>query len=205
MTSLRASDAERDRVVVVLQEAHVSGRLDMEEFEERQAKALAGRYVADLLSLVEDLPEGIEVYAELSGDASARSAVPARRAAPSAMVAPGSGEPEFTVSIMSGKDMLVAAGTPAVRSIQWWGGDDYDLSEVMGPGVELTLELYAVMAGSEIWVPEGVRVLDQTVNIMAGNSIDREARGDGSNGTLILKGFSWWAGHEVHLGRPSDE
>lgn len=50
-----------------------------------------------------------------------------------------------------------------------------------------------------MFVPEGVRVIDQSVAIMAGNDIKRRAQGDGSNGTLVLKGFLWWGGNDVKL------
>ena len=44
---------------------------------------------------------------------------------------------------------------------------------------------------------EAATAASRAVAIMAGNDISPEAQGDGSNGTLILKGFLWWAGHDV--------
>ena len=34
---------------------------------------------------------------------------------------------------------------------------------------------------------------------MAGNDIHKGAQGDGSNGTLIIKGFLFWAGSDIKL------
>ena len=45
-------------------------------------------------------------------------------------------------------------------------------------------------------------VVDQSVNIMAGVSITEEADGDGSNGTLVIKGFNFWGGTSVMLRNP---
>lgn len=49
--------------------------------------------------------------------------------------------------------------------------------------------------------PPGVRVLDESIAIMAGNEIKKKARGDGSNGTLILRGLIFWAGSTVRLSK----
>jgi Domain of unknown function (DUF1707)/2TM domain len=54
--SLRASDADRERVVALLRDAHAEGRLTAEEFDERMGRALAARTYADLADLTADLP-----------------------------------------------------------------------------------------------------------------------------------------------------
>ncbi len=79
------------------------------------------------------------------------------------------------------------------------GGDDVYLTHVLGPGVEVTLNCCAVMGGNDIFVPAGVRVIDRSVNILAGSDIDSAAQGDGSNGTLILTGFSVMGGHDIKI------
>ena len=53
------------------------------------------------------------------------------------------------------------------------------------------------MGGNEIYVPDGVRVIDRAVAIMAGNDSKPDAQGDGSNGTLVLTGFLFWGGNTV--------
>lgn len=188
---LRAGDADRDAVLQVLQQAHAEGRLDIEELAERQDKALRATYTDEFASLVNDLPAGREILALGNAEISvSRSSAP-----------PATGAPErTTVTFMSGRDVIIEPGTRHYTNFAWWGGDDIDLTAAMGPGVVVTLELHAIMAGHDIYVPEGVRVLDESLAIMAGNDIDRAARGDGSNGTVIVKGFLWWAGHNVRLG-----
>ena len=53
---VRASDADRDRVVEALAGASAEGRLTLEEYSERSDAALVARTVGDLASLTADLP-----------------------------------------------------------------------------------------------------------------------------------------------------
>jgi len=53
---LRASHADRDRLVGTLKTAFVQGMLDQGEFTLRVGQALAGRTYADLAALTADLP-----------------------------------------------------------------------------------------------------------------------------------------------------
>jgi Domain of unknown function (DUF1707)/2TM domain len=54
--SLRASDADRERLVEALREHHVDGRLTAEELEERTGQAYAARTLGELGALAADLP-----------------------------------------------------------------------------------------------------------------------------------------------------
>ncbi len=188
---LRAGDADRDAVLAVLQQAHAEGRLSVEELGERQDTVLRAKYTDQLEDVVDDLPEGrLLMTSDGARPASRRPSQP-----------PATGEPErTTVTFMSGRDVVIEPGTRRYTNFAWWGGDKVDLTRTMGPGVVVTLALHAIMAGHDIYVPDGVRVVDESIAIMAGNDIDREAQGDGSNGTVVLKGFLWWAGHDVKLG-----
>jgi cobalamin biosynthesis protein CbiG len=53
---IRASDADRDHVVSLLQEHHAAGRLTAEEFGERLEAALRARTLGELDELLADLP-----------------------------------------------------------------------------------------------------------------------------------------------------
>jgi len=55
-SEIRASDAERERVVAFLREHALQGRLDNEELEDRIGRAYSAVYVGDLERLVRDLP-----------------------------------------------------------------------------------------------------------------------------------------------------
>ena len=187
---LRAGDADRDAVLDVLRQAHADGRLSYEEMGERQDEVLRATFLDEIAGIVGDLPEGGELSPSTTAGLAHRTPAPLPHVA-----TPDS----TTVTFMSGKSVTIRPGTKRYQNFAWWGGDDIDLTAAMGPGVTITLELHAIMAGHDIYVPQGVLVLDESLAIMAGNDIHRDARGDGSNGTLILKGFLWWAGHDVKL------
>lgn len=186
----RAGDPERDRALTVIQQAYEAGRLDLDELRDRQEQVLQVRFTDEIAPLLADLPEahGLEV-------SPGSPVVPQPAYAPLPAVA----EPDagWSVSIMSGRDELVHSGITRLANFAWWGGNNYDLTEAMGPGRVVTLELHAVMGGNEIYVPDGVRVIDRAVAIMAGNDIKPDAQGDGSNGTLVLTGFLFWGGNTV--------
>ncbi|ACZ87510.1 DUF1707 SHOCT-like domain-containing protein [Streptosporangium roseum] len=56
--ALRASDAERDRIIELLHAAVADGRLDPVEFDERLDAALAARTIDELTPLITDLIAG---------------------------------------------------------------------------------------------------------------------------------------------------
>jgi len=60
MTAIRASDAERERIAQILQQAAGDGRLTPEEAGERLALASAARHRDELARLVSDLPDAAE-------------------------------------------------------------------------------------------------------------------------------------------------
>lgn len=190
---MRASDADRDQVLRIIQEAYAAGRLDMDEAEERQDRVLAAKYTDELTAHVDDLPEGQHLHAHprLPSARSGASHVPTRL----------DEDRPFSMAIMSGRDIALEPGSPGLNSFAWWGGHNIYLRDAMGPGAVVVLELNAIMGGHDIYVPPGVRVVDESTAIMAGNDIARDAQGDGSNGTLILRGFLFWAGSDVKLDR----
>lgn len=204
---IRAADKDRDAVLAVITEAVSNGRLDPEETAERQDEAISAKYLDELLPLILDLPEGHELHRSLqrqTGDGTTPGASLVRRDGPAPLsprADPGSAAPVNSVAIMSGREIDVPAGTAEVTTYALMGGDNIDLCEVMGPGVTVSVTSYSMWGGHDIYVPPGVRVRDDTVNIMAGNEIRQSAKGDGSNGTLILKGLSLMAGHDVHLAK----
>jgi len=55
---LRASDADRDRVLARLQDALASGMIDLEEFHDRSGQALGARTRRELAAITSDLPAG---------------------------------------------------------------------------------------------------------------------------------------------------
>lgn len=190
---IRAGDADRDQVLTMVQRAYEEGRLELEEMRERQEKALKSKFTDELPALVRDLPEGGELVVQPHAD------VPTPP--PSYGDVAAAGPAESHVAIMSGRDITVEPGTRDVSCLAFWGGNNYDLSQAMGPGRIVTLELNAIMGGCNVYVPAGVRIVDQAVAIMGGNGIKKTAQGDGSNGTVVLKGFVLMGGNDVKLAK----
>ncbi|RBP62359.1 uncharacterized protein DUF1707 [Brevibacterium sanguinis] len=190
----------------VITDAVSNGRLDPEETAERQDAAITAKYLDDLMPLIEDLPEGHDLYRTLqlqsgiapSGELDRLQRGPALL---SPRAEPGSAAPINSVAVLSGREIDVPPGTAELTTYALMGGDDIDLCEVMGPGVTVTITSFAMWAGNSIYVPPGVRIRDETINLLAGNEVKGDARGDGSNGTLVLKGFSLMAGHDVRLAK----
>ena len=186
---LRIGDADREAVLALLQDAYAQGRIDIEEFEERQRRCVAAKYSEDLASIVSDLPDG------------QRWGLAAPAPVVAGAVAPATGSPKSAFALMSGKVIHLEPGTPSMSSFAMWGGHEIILDEVMGPGVQFELALSSLMGGYTVFVPPGVAVRDDSVCIMAGVEVKKRARGDGSNGVLVLKGFHLMGGVTVKLSR----
>lgn len=187
---IRASDAERDQVLTVLQQGYETGRLDLVEMQERQDKVLGARYLDELPVVVADLPQGDALATVDSAPLSTR---------PIGLPETANPDGGFLLSIMSGKQVTVESGTRELRGFALWGGNDIDLTRAMGPGRIVTLKLHAWMGGNNVYVPAGVRIIDRSFAIMAGTDVQRSAQGDGSNGTLVLEGLLLWGGNDVKL------
>ncbi len=55
---MRASSADRERTILVLQKSFVEGRLTRDELDERLGQALVSRAFHELMALIADLPVG---------------------------------------------------------------------------------------------------------------------------------------------------
>lgn len=200
---IRASDKDRDAVLTVLSEAHAAGRLTPVELDERQDSAMRASFLHELPELIDDLPEGEELADRLRSETEivkpggASSAVQRQRRIPPAK--PGSGKAVSHISVLGGSTSTVAAGTPRVTSFSLLGGGDLYMHDVMGPGVEVTVSCTSILGGADIYVPPGVRIVDNSIGLLGGCDVEIGASGDGSNGTLVLTGFSMLGGNDVRL------
>jgi hypothetical protein len=114
--TMRTSDAERQRVADFLRDACGEGRLTAEELEQRLDQLFAGTTVADLTTLVRDLPGGGEVIPRLD-----RRAVP-RRIAPAPLPArrrrgPSPAVPFGFLLLVGGLAWLAVAALPPLLAI----------------------------------------------------------------------------------------
>lgn len=153
---VRASDEERHRVVELLGEHAGEGRLTLAELEERVAQAYAATTRAELAELTKDLP------------AAPDTATPRR------------GVSRWFVAIMGGsrrRGRRRLSGRLNVVAIM--GGDDLDLREAEIEGGELLINVFALMGGPTIYVPDSVELELTGPAIMGGNDergSDRQPR-----------------------------
>jgi hypothetical protein len=150
--SLRVSDAERDAVLRTLGDHAAVGRLTLDELEDRSGRALTAKTRGELATLTSDLPQE-------AGQAAVSSPVPARR------------KPvRWMVAIMGGshrRGRFRAVGS--INAIAIMGGDEIDLREAEIEGGELTLNLFALMGGANIYVPDSVEVDVGGFSLMGGH------------------------------------
>ena len=75
-----------------------------------------------------------------------------------------------------------------------------DLAAALGPGIRLEVEYHALAGSVRLLVLPGVRVVDETRSgVVGGVSYRLGARGDGSHGTLVLRGNLTLSSIEVRL------
>jgi hypothetical protein len=143
---VRASDDERHRTVELLGEHAGAGRISLAELEERVGHAYAATTRAELAQLTRDLPTTVE------------PAGPRRRVS------------RWFIAVMGGS---TRRGRPRlsghVNAVAIMGGDDIDLREAEIEGSELVVNVFALMGGPNIYVPDSVELELSGGAIMGGN------------------------------------
>ncbi|MCX5198401.1 DUF1707 domain-containing protein [Streptomyces sp. NBC_00249] len=194
--ALRASDADRERVVDRLRDAVAEGRLDMEEFEERLEAAYTSRTYAELEPLTRDLPAVSPVAGEF----------------PAAAGQPGSGSWAGRIGGSGTSATGVAVMGAFQRRGRWtvprrfnafalMGGGEIDLREANFAEREVVISCVAVMGGIQITVPPGVDVEVRGIGIMGG--FDQRRSGDHAAEPgaprVVVTGLAFWGGVEIKV------
>jgi hypothetical protein len=178
--TLRVSDAERDVTLRTLGDNAAAGRLTLDELEERSGRALVARTRADLAALTSDLPAEPGQY----------------RAGPSGAKKPV----RWMVAIMGGshrRGRFRAVGR--INAVAIMGGDEIDLREAEIEGGELTLNLVAIMGGSNIYVPDSVDLDVGGFSLMGGHEqIGRERRPRPGAPVIRLRLYTLMGGASVY-------
>jgi uncharacterized protein DUF1707/cell wall-active antibiotic response 4TMS protein YvqF len=166
--AVRASDAEREAVVARLQTAAGEGRLALDELADRLDRALAAVTRSELDALTADLPEE---------EAPAPPAAKARR---------------WIVGIMGGGDhkgrWRIAS---RCRVVNIMGGADLDLTGAVVEGPETEIQVFSLMGGSDIVVPDGVHVELSGFAFMGGNDLRLEGRPPPPPGAPVVRVRAW--------------
>jgi hypothetical protein len=153
-------DATRDQVVDTLSRSFAADRLKLDELERRMELAHRATSLAELQSLVSDLPA---------------SASTAPSPAPATPV--DAAERRTIVAIMSGASRRGEWTVPrALRVIAVMGGVELDLREAYLESGVTEIEIFALMGGALIRVPPDVRVEVDGSAFMGGFEESRRGR-----------------------------
>ncbi|MFF2652125.1 DUF1707 domain-containing protein [Streptomyces sp. NPDC058045] len=160
--SLRASDADRDRVADILREALAEGRLTADEHAERVDGVYRAKTIAELEPLVRDLPAA----------GTRRTPGPARPEPPSPGELPAAPE-----------DNLVAVFSASTRRGRWriarrthayavFGSVEIDLSEAIFEHRHVLIKAVSVFGNVEITVPENVSLRGSGGGVLGNFEVD---------------------------------
>lgn len=158
-SSQRVSSAERERVVALLREHTVDGRLTFDELAERARTVYAATKQEELDAVTRDLPALLprapEVITPLSGTPSQLGRVRASI--------------RWTVAVLGGVNRRgrwrVHDRTNVVAVM---GGCSIDLRQAVLDGPELVITAVACMGGIDVIVPEGIEVVMSGFALMGG-------------------------------------
>jgi Domain of unknown function (DUF1707) len=168
LPALRASDAERERAAEVLREAMTSGRLGIDELDDRMRRVLGAQTRVDLEQLVADVT------------------VPADDRHPLAAPGTGSGARTARVPVLASGESthrIVAVLGGSERKGRWrlatdcsvtcvLGGVELDLTQVELAGDSVELSIFCLLGGTEVTLPPHLNVRITDTAILGGNNID---------------------------------
>ncbi|TMM06426.1 MAG: DUF1707 domain-containing protein [Actinobacteria bacterium] len=135
LPALRASDADRERVIVLLREHAAAGRLTLEEFTDRMSAAYLARTNTELEELARDLP--------------AEPAPVATRRRPTRFLFS-----LFGSTVREGRIRVQGR----IACLMGFGNIDLDLRRATLEGDVITILALGVFGAIDVYVPEGVEV-----------------------------------------------
>ncbi|MET9373349.1 DUF1707 domain-containing protein [Streptomyces sp. NPDC002992] len=176
--SLRASDADRDRIADILRDALAEGRIDAEEHSERIDAVYRAKTVGELEPIVRDLPAGAGARRE-----------------PEQAYAYG---PEDT----SGPaDNLVAVFSSSTRKGRWrvgrrtnafalFGNIEIDLTEALFAQRLTTVNATSIFGNVEVRVPENISLRGNGSGIFGNFEVVTLEAADPQAPVVVINGYS---------------
>lgn len=193
---LRASDADRDRVVDVLRESLMAGRLDQDEHAERLDQVLRARTLGELEPITNDLPEA----AAIAGPTPVN--LPATRIPVEPPANPAESQ-ESMVAIFGGGERKGRWRVKLrTRVVAIFGGYDLDLSDAVFEGREVEISVFAMFGGVHIRVPEGLEVRNHGSGIFGGYGVVGSKSPDPNAPVLVVKGVAIFGGVGGEVAKP---
>lgn len=191
---------QREQVVQRLCSHFASNHLTMDELEQRIDQAYKSPSVAELDALVTGLPVLADDPSLSTSASLASSSAPALQA--------NVPERDVLIGVMSGHTRRGPWAVPRhLKVFTVMGGIVLDLREaIIAPGVS-EIEITAIMAGVEIFVPPGVRIECTGSAFMGAFEVDQreqvmEIAGD--ERIIRVTGFAMMAGVEAKVRPPRD-
>lgn len=185
---LRASDADRERVLTVLSTAYAEGRLNRDEHDERLGQAMAAKTFDDLIPITHDLvviPPHPRTPVSASGsyDIDTTSA---------------DADPDRMLAIFGGVNRT---GSWRIRkhtqALALFGGMDLDLREAVFEAPVVEISGIWCFGGLDIKVPAGMEVRDQVAGIFGGTDVKDLGERQPGAPVLVLKGLALFGGVSV--------
>jgi Domain of unknown function (DUF1707) len=184
--NLRVSDAERDVTLKVLNENAAVGRLTLDELEDRAGKAIGAKTRGELAALTTDLPE--------------EGAAPAVRVSGAPAVAGERKPVRWMIAILGGghkRGRFRAVGS--INALGILGGDEIDLREAEMEGGELTLNLFSVLGGANVYVPDSIEIDMGGFSILGGNEVKGSERLPRQGAPIVrIRGFGLLGGATIY-------
>lgn len=180
LPQVRASDEERLQVVELLGDHASVGRLTLAELEDRVAAAYSATTRAELADLTKDLPD-------TTSEASLEEPERQRKIS------------RWFVAIMGGSTWRGRRRLARrVNVVAIMGGDTIDLREAVIEGRELVINVFALMGGPDIYLPDSIDVEVTGTSIMGGNDERGSTRQPRPGSPLIhIRSFSLMGGANI--------
>ncbi|MFJ4869235.1 DUF1707 domain-containing protein [Streptomyces sp. NPDC088757] len=176
--SLRASDADRDRIADILRDALAEGRLDAEEHSDRIDAVYRAKTVGELEPIVRDLP-------------AARTSRPAPDPAYAYGPDDQDGEPENLVAIFSSTTRKgrwrVSRRTNAFA---FFGNIEIDLTEAIFAQRLTTINATSIFGNVEVRVPENISLRGNGSGIFGNFEVVTLEGVDPQAPVVVINGYS---------------
>jgi hypothetical protein len=203
---LRASDADREKVAGLLRDAFAEGRLSPVEHDERLSQVYQAQTYGELVPVLHDLPvpPGSFTVPGVANAVSLTQPAPvARRSTGAIAVDPSlAGQAQGpAVAIFSGVERKGRWVVPeSMACVAVMGGIELDFSEVVLTARETTVQVFALMGGMDITVPDGVAVRMDAFGFMGGTA---QPKGDAPPDAPVIRfqGVAIMGGIDVHRPR----
>ncbi|GLX80058.1 hypothetical protein tinsulaeT_33980 [Thalassotalea insulae] len=192
----RPIESVREEVIDQLIMNYSHGKLSFEAFERRLDIAMASNVHKEIAALAEDLELNVDKeYAE------------SKRNDFFANVAPSKNEDvDYLVSIFGGNNRSgYWTVAKELRAISIFGGSSIDFSEAKFSQLHITVKVFCLFGGDNIYIPANVNVVSKAFCIFGGVNNKAPSVADRNAPTIIIEGLCLFGGLNIKLKRTIKE